>query len=103
MHPFISIYPCSRTSLSDQAPVYVPTEMQSQFSIFLEALSDLDLTGRVPRQPRIYVGRGGAGEIFKGELVPEETLNDGARAEAQVVAIKSIRAKLKEGNFEKVN
>lgn len=69
----------------------------------------LNVTGRVPREPRVVVGHGGFSDIFKGSLVyhpatPATGDKEEDGEELQVVAIKSIRASLKnDKTFEKVN
>lgn len=76
--------------------------------LILSRFTTLNVTGRVPRKPREFVGSGGFGDIYKGNLaclpaVSTSGNGGGYDDEVRVVAIKSIRASLMNDNtFEKV-
>lgn len=76
--------------------------------LVLSKFSSLNVTGRVPRKPREFVGSGGFGDIYRGDLRPAcidaaAENEDGENTGPLVVAIKSIRASLMNDNtFEKV-
>lgn len=74
-------------------------------NLVLSRFSALNVTGRVPRKPRDFVGSGGFGDIYKGELDNTAAANgsESRGEENLVVAIKSVRASLmNDDTFEKV-
>lgn len=59
---------------------------------------ELNVTGRVPRKPREFVGSGGFGDIYKGTLAcictAADGVEDGNDGELRAVAMKFIRQAL---------